>query len=194
MLIACVHRPDEIGPKMPDLIVVPEYSASSAVRQVASACPDSVIVTAVEENGRSRALLLRQGRNRIDYLNIGTDGRSTGTGRWPSSAVCHFPHMSVGVVICMDVMDHNFLNNVIRQLRTGNARHKVLCISADMGSEWFQTDMLLGDFENVHVAMCNQPSLSEPHARLQSPSFITDTHGTKQVKRADAESICLHLD
>jgi predicted amidohydrolase len=194
MRISCITRASEIGAHAPDLIVLPEYTDRTVVQQLGRTYPESVVVTAVELDGRSCGRLIFQRRNWIDYKKIDTDGRTTGTGIFPKSAVCHFPHMSVGVVICIDIQNLIFVNDVIRQLRSSEAQHKFLCIPADMGSEWFGSDTLLGDFEGVHVAMSNRTHYSPPIKRLQSASFITDIHGRKVVKRATTETIQLRLD
>ena len=195
MLLACITNPDDIGEEKPDLVVLPEYIDRAVVRRVARDNPDTVIATAVEIGNRSIGRLIYRGRNWINYRKIDTDWRTIGTGETPRCAVRHFPHMSVGLVICMDIQNPTFVHEVVRQLRLGRTPYKILCIPADMSSEWFSgSDTLLDDFEGVHVAMSDWPDDGGPMKRPQSPSFITDTHGRKVVKRAGSEAIKLRLD
>jgi predicted amidohydrolase len=190
LCLSCVATAAEITTETPGVIVFPEYTPSREVVAAASRQPGSVIVAAIKESNRSLGLLLHRRRNRISYLKLGTDGRTTGTGDFRQFPMYELPFVCIGVVICMDIQEVAFWHPIAKQMMLSPARTKVLCIPADMGSQWFRED-LLGDpmFEGIHVVLSNHTTNKQVRCR----SFITDTGRMKIRQQVDRESIHLEL-
>src|SRR5262245_36893466 len=162
MLVLCGQTRSEIGAPFPDVVLFPEYARLADITNAQAPNPSSLVIGAVEEEDqnkvlRSRAVIFHHGENRIDYLKIGTDGRTQGTNHRPerlpvyrSGAVC------VGVVLCMDVQDEAFVREVADALKSAPASFKLLCIPAAMSaSTWNWSDPLGSKWEGVHVLLCN---------------------------------------
>jgi hypothetical protein len=190
MRISCVTNPTEVGTDPSDLIVFPEYSDANEINTVASRIPNSIIVAAVLEGRRSRGVLFHQGKNRIDYLKIGTDGHSIGTKTLPRRMpIYELPNICVGVVICMDIQEGPLWPHVIERLKASTSPRDFLCVPADMGSEWFSGNPKV-DFrlEGIHLIVCNHPTGHDPRCK----SFMTCADLTVVRQQFDREP--LHLD
>jgi predicted amidohydrolase len=185
--ISAVAAPEDFGVRV---IVLPEYSDPAFVRLAAKRNPHAIVAAAIEERGRSRALLLHGGKNQIDYLKVGTDGRTRGTGRAPSSTVRVFGDLAVGVVVCMDVQEATFLNTLTTELNASAARYKLLCIPADMTGDWFSTSELMPVFTGISVALSNHPT----NHQWRCKSFISDAERRKRAKQHDTESVFFDLN
>ncbi len=186
MRISCVNVPTEIDMGGADLIVLPEYSELAVVCETASRYPRSIVVAAFQEGIRSRGLLFHGGENRIDYLKIGSDGRTKGARASCRRAVFSRSDICIGVVICMDVQDPGFLGPVTDTVRSSTSKLKFICIPADMDAVWFSGDILHDPkFEGVRVILCNH--LTNHQSRCKS--FMADTNRTKIIKQLDVEPI-----
>jgi hypothetical protein len=195
MRISCITRLEEIGMPPPEVMVFPEYSRSDEIGLAAARFPSSFVIAAVKVKGgepagpaRCRGQLWHQGQNRIDYLKIGTDGSgwTIGTGKIPRLPVYELPHICVGVLICMDIQNASFFLSIIDRIRLSKAALKLLCIPADMGSEWLEGDYLMdAHLEGIHVGLCNHTT----NHQLRCKSFITDAHRRKIRRQIDCEPI-----
>ena len=176
----------------PDLIVFPEGILPEEVAKAQASHPESMIVGATDEGGRSRGLLLHRGENRIDYLKVETDGLTKGSRDLQQNPVYQFGKVCIGVLICMDVDHPEFSRAVIAKVRSSSAKLKLICIPADMGNEWFGGDSLQfpTKFEGTHVILCNH---IKTHPQDRCKSFVTDTHGTKIVVQYEDEPIHTEL-
>lgn len=94
--------------------------------------PSAIIVVAIEESGRGRGVLLHHGENRIDYLKLGTDGRTSGTDNVQQNPVYETGNLCVGVLICMDIQHRAFSWAVIERVRSSECELKLVCVPADM--------------------------------------------------------------
>ena len=86
-----------------DVIVFPEGTEWRTFVEAGRSWPDAAIVGAIVEKGQCRGVLLHQGRQRIDYLKFGTDGRTQGAGILPPTPVYEYGDRCIGVLICMDI-------------------------------------------------------------------------------------------
>ena len=186
MRIECVSRFGEILPGVPGVIVLPEYCEPSEVVEVARTHPGAIVVAAVQEGVRSRGLILHRNRNHVEYIKIGSDGRTRGTEVPPSRLpVYELPQICIGMLICKDVQQGTFLHQLIQRLERSRAPLKLICVPAFMGPEWFGDDPVGAPFNRVHIALCNHTTQDRPRCR----SFISDASGTKLRHQIDREPI-----
>jgi len=174
MRVACVIKANDLSSPGAQLIVFPEGVCREEIDVVQASQPDSVIVGAVVENRRCRAVLLHRGLNQINYQKARSDGRTIGTEDAQQNAVYEFGTICIGVLICMDI-DHVELSlRAISAIQSSPAKLKVLCIPADMSSDW---DILHWPkrFEGMYVVLCNHTKTHQGVSRCQS--FIADTNG-----------------
>lgn len=186
MRVECVSNSGEVLPGTPGVIVFPEYCDFSEIRKTAQAHPDAVVVGAVKDGIRSRALLVHGSRNWLDYLKVGSDGRTEGTGIVPKLPVYELPHISVGILICMDVQCGELVQRLVQRVEHSTSPVKLICIPAFMGSEWFSFPVTNAPLNRVHVALCNHPAQDRPRCK----SFIADATGAKVCQQSDREPIC----
>ncbi len=186
MRITCVIKASELRGQAADLIVFPEGVCWAEIGAAQSSHPDSVVVGAVVDNGHSRAVLLHRGLNQINYLKVGTDGRTIGTGVAQQDAVYDSGTLCIGVLICMDIDEVELSQDVIDTMHSSPAKLKVLCIPADMASHW---DVLNFPkrFEGMYVVLCNHTKSYQGISRCQS--FIADRGGRRIVVQAKDEPI-----
>lgn len=189
--ISCVLTAHQLDTAPADLIVFPEGILPEEIKNAQAFHPDSMIVGAIVEDGRSRGLLLHRGQNRIDYLKITTDGRTVGSGNLQQNPVYQFGGVCVGVLICMDVDHVEFSRAVIEKIRSTSIKLKLMCIPADMGAYWFSGDRLPWPqmFEGIHVILCNHTKTHQ----VRCKSFITDAHGKKVAVQSEDEPIHAEL-
>lgn len=190
--ISCVLTARELRSARTDLIVFPEGIFRGEIEAAQLSHPDSVIVGAIVENGRSRGLLRHRGKNRIDYLKVETDGRTTGTENLQQNPVYVLGDVCIGVLICMDINHGAFSRAVIENIKFTSAKLKLLCVPADMADYYFSGQNLASpqNFEGVHVILCNH---TNAHPQDRCKSFVTDTHGTKVVVQNHVEPIHTNL-
>lgn len=192
MRISCVLTARELHSVLTDLIVFPEGICWGEIAVAQSSHPDSIIVGATVDNGRSKGLLLHRGENRIDYWKVECDGRTAGTKNLKQNPVYVLGEdVCIGVLICMDITNGAFSHTIIETVRSSSADLKLMCIPADMTSDWFSGDSIPSplQFEGIHVILCNH---TKTHPQNRCKSFVTDTHGTKVVVQKQVESI--HTD
>jgi len=189
MRVSCVLIARELNAESADLIVLPESVCWKEIEEAELYNPDAVIVAAVVEEDHSRGILRHRGQDRIDYLKVGTDGRTVGTGNLQQNPVYEFGDICIGVLICMDIDHIDFSLTVIENIKSSSASSKFLCVPADMRSEWFGGDSLQfpQKFEGIHVILCNHAKIYQAQARCKS--FITDTNSKKIVVQQDREPI-----
>ena len=135
MQISCVLDAAQLGTAdgAPELIVFPEGVSETEIDNARALCPHSMIVAAVVEDGRSRGVLLHQGRNQIDYLEVTTDGRTVGSGNLQQMPLYEHNNGCIGVLICMDVNHRAFSRAVVERVRASECRLKLICIPSRYG-------------------------------------------------------------
>ncbi|MDE2134258.1 MAG: hypothetical protein KGM97_08965 [Alphaproteobacteria bacterium] len=175
----------ELGGEPTDLIVFPEYSDPAQLTAASLRHPNSIVVGAAEDAHRNRGYLLHHGRNQIDYLKLEPDGRTDGSEDIGQSPVYESANVCVGVLICMDIQIADFLRRIVRAIRSSSSELKFLCVSADMGSEWFPGKMLSSDFAGVYVVVCNHTM----NHQVRCKSFMTNLRGEKITPQVDVEPI-----
>ena len=95
--------------------------------------------------------------------------------------------LCVGILVCRDIECVEFAHAVIDSVRTNPAPIKLVCIPADMGSQWFGNNPIERLFGGVHVAMCN----GMRDARSQS--FLADDACRKRQSQLRHEPIRAEL-
>jgi predicted amidohydrolase len=169
----------------PDILVLPERT-SLAELNAASACwPQAIVVGAVAEDCRIRAYLFHSGRNQIEYLKYATDGSSIGTQEIPVSQTFETKELAVGVLVCKDFQEVELRRTVLAKLLASKARHKIVCIPADMGSEWFPSEQVT-EFIGAYVAMSNN---LRPGGTRRA-SFILNPRGEFIESQVNQMAIC----
>lgn len=191
MRVSCIVRSCELNDQSVDLIVFPEGVSWKEIEEAGAARPDALIAGAVVENGRSRGILRHRGQNLIDYLKVGTDGRTEGTGNTQQHPVYVHGKACIGMLICMDIDHVAFSNAVINGIKSSAASLKLLCVPADMGSHWMAGDSLLFPqrYTGVHVILCNHIKAHQSRCN----SFIADKEGNKIVVQRNREPIYAEL-
>lgn len=191
MRISCVLTARELHSVLTDLIVFPEGICWGEIAAAQSSHPDAIIVGAIVENGFGRGLLLHRGVNRIDYLKVESDGRTTGTGNLRQNPVYVLGNVCIGILICMDIINGAFSQAVIKKMKSTSTKLKLLCVPGDMADYYFSGQHLASpqNFEGIHVILCNH---TRAHPQDRCKSFVMDTHGTKVVVQNHVEAI--HAD
>lgn len=192
MRISCVLKAAQIDEENTDLIVFPEGVSWPEIAIAHLKYPNSIIVGAIEENGKCRGILLYNGQNQIDYLKIGTDGRTEGTENLQRDPVCELyelKNMCLGVIICMDIQLTDFVKSIITKIRLSKSKYKFVCIPADMTADWFRGDTIPTQYEGVYFILCNH---TKTYLSNRCKSFITDTHCNKIKVQEGEEPI--HVD
>ena len=192
MKVSCVLAVHELDGVPADLVVFPEGISRLDLDAAQLSHPNAFIAAAIEENGCCRGILMHQRRNRIEYLKIGSDGRTVGSRNICQSPVYQAANVCVGMIICMDVNNPVFLRTVVDKIRSSTASQKFLCIPADMDANWFVGDKLAfpQEFGGVHVVVCNH---TKTYPDIRCASFITDTLGTKIKVQRQHEPIHAEL-
>jgi predicted amidohydrolase len=186
MRIECVSNVTEISAGTPGVIVLPEYCDRDRIGEVSGRYPQAIVVAAIEQNGHSRAVLFHQRRNCIDYLKIGSDGRTKGTGKAPMLLPAYeLPQICVGVLICMDVQYGPLVHGLVRRLESSSAPLKLICIPSFMGVEWFNSEVVNAPLNRMPVALCNHTVQDRPRCK----SFISDASGNKLRVQTGVEPI-----
>ena len=180
MRISCATSANDISDTSADLIVLPEGTSWEQIHAASSRCPNAIIVGAVTEGTFSRGVLLHRGKNTIEYLKVMSDG-SNNTQQTPvfeSATAC------IGILVCMDVDHVEFSRRVIETIKASPKAFKVLCVPADMGSQWFTNTELPAQYHGVHVALSNNNTYE-----VRCKSFIANAHGTKVKEQKNLEPI-----
>ena len=187
MRIACVLSAAELDGNAADLVIFPEGVCVSELEAAASAQPEAVIVGAIQCGPYSRGVVWHKGMDHIDYLKVGTDGRTQGSGNCDQLPVAHFPTFSVAVLVCMDIDNPHFSATVREALRASPNDVKVLCIPADMGDYWLQGDKLPFPtlYAGMYVALCNSTVTHDSRCK----SFVADRDGKKVRIQSATEPI-----
>ena len=184
-------RASELAAESPDVILFPEGIEALELKLACREHPESVIVAAVREGEHCRAIVCYGGKNHVSYLKVETDGLTTGTGDVTQLPIAHLKGVTLGVLICMDVDHPNFSERVFSTLRKSIEPIKLLCIPSDMGSQWFEGEMLQPSerYEGIYVALCNHTKTHDARCK----SFITDTLGEKVQHQKNNEPIYAQL-
>ena len=186
MNIICTAGVDEVGVYLPDVLVLPERTSIAGLMTASSRWPDAIVVGAVEENPHIRGYALKRCVNQIDYLKFSTDSNSIGTLDASSvKCTCESGDIALGVLICKDFQQIDLRTRVIERVVSSKARFKVVCIPADMGTEWFPNDSVQY-FVGAYLAMSNNRNTRNPTRRR---SFITGPNGVCLISQSNYESI-----
>ena len=187
MWVSCVLRPDEIPVPSPDLVLFPEYIEAAKLRLAARQYPRSMIIGAVESKGRSQAVLIYEGRNRIEYLKVESDGRTKGSQDFRQRPIFETVDFVVGILICRDFENFDFCRQVCAELKTRPQKLKILCVPAEMHGAWFQGKSVNTDaVSGIYMMLCNN-NVKYPDYRCRS--FITDLNREKAVEQEKCEPI-----
>ncbi|MES9902458.1 MAG: hypothetical protein ABW168_07220 [Sedimenticola sp.] len=91
----------------------------------------------------------------------------------------------------MDMDNPAFSMKVVERMRLSSAKYKILCVPADMGSEWLQGDALPfpKKYQGLYVVLCNNNKTHESRCN----SFVADTKGYKIVKQNGVEPIYVEI-
>ena len=190
----CGLAADQLGTATPDLIVFPERVSQHEIDQAVARCPDAIIAGAISTKGFMQGVIWHHGRNHIDYLKVGNDGRpgSSLSPRREQPTIYESHDLAVGLLICMDFDIPAVRDGVIDHLHRSAAKFKVLCVPADMSRDWFSTEPITPPkLDGIRVAVSN--GLVHGDNRLRS--FITDRKRMKDAsaKQVDREPIRLWL-
>ena len=165
----------EVGGAPADLIVFPEGACHKEIQEASTKNPNSIIVGAIVEDGRSRGLLIHHGQNKIEYLKVESDDRTEGSQNVQQCPVYEMPDICIGVLICKDIDSVEFARKVIDRIKSSSCALKLLCVPADMMSDWFSDEKLPPKYEGVHVVLCNHTKTYQ----FRCQSFVTDMLGNK---------------
>ena len=176
MKVSCVLRATDIAAPA-GIVLFPEGVELGEMRAASDAHPRSWVVGAVADQGMCRGLLLRGKSVLVDYLKVESDGRTKGSENPEQNSVFEDQSCCIGVIICKDIDNLPFSERVLERLKASKASYKILCIPADMGSEWFNGPELFPQarYSGINVALCNHTRTHEARCK----SFVTDVQGRK---------------
>jgi predicted amidohydrolase len=187
--VACALTVEDLTCEDLQVLVLPEGVSTASLFEASARHPELIVVGATAEVDHMRAYVLVNGQNMVNYLKISSDGRSTGVGNPPESAVYLTDTLALGVLVCMDCQ-HDFRLQVRDALLASERPVKLICVPADMHCHWFSSQPVLG-WPGIHVALSNG-TLSYPLSRAQS--MIAGPDGLWRVRQAAIEPIVVEID
>ena len=185
MKIVCSVGVEEMMTAAPNVLVLPERTTTQEIRDATTCWPNAIIVGATEEGRHIRGHLVRNGIDYIDYLKFSHDGVSCGAGSVPASLTFADSAVAVGVLICRDFQQADMRRVVMDRLAATQASLRLVCIPADMGSEWFPGDQV-ALFGGAYLAVSNNRRTSSDTRR---GSFIAGPDGACLVQQLRHEAI-----
>lgn len=190
MKVACVLSVAELSAPS-DLILFPEGVTFSEMQTASHEYPKSFVAGAVEENGYSRGVLLREGVILLSYFKVLDDGRTKGSGDSEPCPVFDDGTFCIGLLVCKDIDEVTLARRVTEALQSSSSSIKALCIPADMGSEWLNDSTLFPEtkYRGFNVILCNQVTTRQARCK----SFITDRNGKKLRIQQDKEPLYAEL-
>lgn len=167
--------------------MLPERTTLDELRLARQLRSEPFVVAAVADGLFIRGYLIHKGRNQIDYLKTLPDALSLGGPALSTLPVHETPELAVGVLICRDFQNNELREAVLSRMRTSSAPRKILCIPADMGSEWFSsTDSEIKTFLGIHLAVSNNSRQAD---QTRCPSLIANPNGSRIVTQSTYEPI-----
>jgi hypothetical protein len=186
MNIACAIAAENATDLFADVLVLPEGTAPAALEAATTRFPRAVIVAAIPDGRNMRAQVIVEGRNQVNYLKIRTDDRSEGVGNAPTTLpYCESRELAIGVLICKDIEEIEFVQALLQKLRSSSRPVKLLCIPADMHGDWFISEHI-GGFEGVYLALSNN---NQTYPIWRARSFIAEPRGKRIVTQIAHEPI-----
>lgn len=200
MMVWCGLSADHLDKDKPNLVALPEDVDRSEIDRAEARCPGAIITGAISEKGPvqgvvsekgfMRGVIWHRGRNWIDYLKVGNDGRASPSPRSEHPDIYVSNGLAVGLLVCMDFDIPAVRDRVIGQLHESAAQLKVLCVPSGMSRDWFPvTPISPPSLEGIHVVVSNNMY----HGDNRHLSFITDRN-RMPVTQLDKEPICMELD
>ena len=187
MNIVCARSIEDIAAgQSVDILVLPEDIPIAAVLAAGARYPTTLIVAAVRDGCHMRGYLMANGINQIDYLKTLDDGRSEPCPEIRELPVYENAAVAVGVLICRDYQNNDLRLPMLERLRNTKAPISLLCVPADMNSDFFadeQTTAFLG----VFCALSNNKKTYENPCRCRS--FIANRSGAIVSRQLEYEAI-----
>jgi len=120
----------------------------------------------------SRMFLSENGIIKFSYDKIHSDGNNKAGDPCQNIEVFIADEAAIGLVCCMDVNNPPLLMSVKSKLDAAGSTNKIICISAHMSADWFESETLSSDLHGYIVVMSN----GNPDGVR---SFIAGADGTK---------------
>ncbi len=184
MRAQCVLTASELTQES-EVIVLPEYVSPRELQKTCATFPRAFVVSAVEESDTSRARILRGGAQLATYVKVLSDARTTGSNNLDQMPVYDDGVICIGIVACKDVDHVQFFGMVTQRIRSSTSKHKVLCVPADMGSEWLNDEVLPQKYHGMYVVLCNNVYTHQARCK----SFVANDMGQKIIVQRDREPI-----
>lgn len=184
MRVQCILTASELTQES-EVIVLPEYVSPTELRKTCATFPHAFVVSAVEESDASVGRILRGREPLAAYVKMETDARTTGSNNVDQMPIYDDGVICIGVVACKDVDNIRFFGTVTQRIRSSTSRHKILCIPADMGSEWLHDEVLPEKYHGMYVVLCNNVYTHQARCK----SFIANDMGQKIIVQRDREPI-----
>lgn len=189
MRFVCSVGIEEVKTGAPDVLVLPERTTRQEIGDAMARWPKAIIVGATEEGRHVRGHLFKDGIDRIDYLKFSYDGVSRGTNSVPASLTFEDSAIAIGVLICRDFQQAELRDAVMNQLALAKAPLRLVCIPADMGSEWFPGGSV-NLFTGAYLAVSNNRRTPNQTRRR---SFIASQDGVCLAQQYDLEALALYV-
>lgn len=187
MKFVCSVGVEEVKTGFPDVLVLPERTTRQEIGDAMARWPKAIIVGATEEGRHVRGHLFKDGIDRIDYLKFSHDGVSCGTDSFPASLTFEDSAIAIGVLICRDFQQAELRSFVMNQLAAAQAPLRLVCIPADMGSEWFPGDSV-NLFLGAYLAVSN--NRRKPN-QTRRGNFVVGPSGAYLKQQSNYEAIAL---
>jgi hypothetical protein len=185
MRLVCSGSVEEAGADDPDVLVLPERTTTAEIRAATARWPQAIIIGATAEGKLIRGRLVEDGTDHINYLKFSDDRTSDGTHSVPECLTFENDRIAVGVLICKDFQQAHLRRSVMEQLAAARAPLRLVCISADMGPEWFPGNTV-NLFLGAYLAVSNNRR-TPAHTRRRS--FIAGPDGAYRLQQSNFEAI-----
>ncbi len=190
MRIVCSCSVHEVGTEAPDVLVLPERTSRKQISDAIKRWPNAVVIGATKDGRNIRGHLRKDGKDHINYKKFLSDTKSLGTYRPPKNQFFENDDIAIGVLICRDVENPEMLVvNLMRRLLASSAPLRLVCIPADMHSDWFPPHIPIKEFLGAFVALSNN---QEDQSRRAS--FIADPNGQYLEPRKNHKAISYETD
>ena len=188
MNLVCSASVDEVDAASPDVLVLPERTTKAEIYAATARWPNAIIIGATEEGKYVRGHLFKDGKDRINYLKFSHDGTSDGIDSASESLTFEDDDIAIGVLICKDFQQVDLRRSVMDRLAVARAPLRLVCIPADMGSEWFPGDSV-NLFLGAYLAVSNNRRTPNHTRRC---SFVAGPDGAYLRQQSNYEAISLN--
>ena len=156
MRVVCAATAAQLKGRTTDILLLPERVSRAKLDRAAEACPEAVVIGAIDDGRSITAYGYHKGREVIRYVKVWPEDPAYVSGRTTQRPLYRFRDVCIGVLICRDIDRGEFRANIVQAVKGSTATKKLICITADMSADWFPGLRIGPEFDGVHVLISNK--------------------------------------